>query len=216
MGTLLACPFCRELYGRGEADRCPTCDIPLVDLEKLPLSHEAALEELANLDAPFDRTLPLLYAGRGRGVLFGLALLGLGAFFAPWVTLERPEPIALSAFELARGNARWLWGGAVGWFLLVAIVASRRTVNELRGARVVAVAFPLMTAIEIGWMLARPPTESRFFSSGLAYGPGLFASLALALAAAFVGARLGGPSDEHHDLLTPLEDAPREPGEPLH
>lgn len=216
MGKLLACPFCRELFGSEETARCPGCDLPLVPLEKLPLSHEAALEELAHLEAPFDRKLPFHYLGRGRGLLLLLTSLGFGSFFAPWVTLERPEPLALSAFDLARGNAPWLWGGAVGSFLLFAVLLSRRTVNELRGARVLAVAFPLMTAIEIGWMLARPPAEARYFSSGLAYAPGLYASLLFSLGAAAVGVRLGGRADTHHDLLTPLEESPRDPAEPLH
>jgi hypothetical protein len=217
MGKLLACPFCRELFTEGEVERCPHCDIPLSDLAKLPLSSEAAeLDELGLLDSPFDRRLPFTYWRRGRGLLLGASLLGLASFFLPWVSLLRPDPVLLSGFDLARGNARWLFGGALGWFLLIAVVLSRRSVNEMRGARAIAVTFPLMTVFEIVLMLVRPPSENEVFTSGLSFAPAFYGSLILALLGVGAGLRFGGNPEDFSDLVNPLAPSPRRPGETVH
>ena len=180
----------------------------------------ALLSALAEADAPYvppeDRTLSPWFWRRGRGALLGLSALGLFLFFCPWVSLLRPDAVELSGFDLARGNAGWLWGGAIGWFLLLPLVATRRTVTALRGVRVVCVTFAAMTLGEVVLLLVRKPTEQGYFSYGVDYAWGLYASGLVALAALVVGARLGGRVDDRRHL--PLEGTSNETssGQMLH
>src|SRR5690606_21943844 len=137
-------------------------------------------------------------------------------FFGPWVSLERPDEITLTGHDLATANAPWLWGGAVGWFILVPLLASRRTVNQLRGIRVMATFFPLLTLGEAAMLLINPPEAHRYFGPGLEYTWGLFASATVALLAMIVGARLGGSTEDLRDLPLELPVSGPRTGEPLH
>jgi len=218
MGELLSCPFCRELFAQGEGPKCPACDLPLVPLQKLPLSLDGQAEAAGeNVDPPEDQTLPLFFFKRGRGIVPLLAGLGIGLFFCPWVSLMRPDTISLSGFDLATSNAPWLWGGAVAWFLLIPLVLSRRTLNQMVGVRVICTLFALLTAGETALMLVRPPAEHSYFATGLNYGFGLYASLAVSVFAAVYAARLGGSYRDLRDLPVqiPAQDK-RRPGEALH
>jgi len=209
--TLLACPFCRELYTPSEGDRCPHCGLILVDLEGLPPSLDAQREAaLAGLvDPPELERQTFWYLGRGRGPLALLALLGFLLFLCPWAHLTRPDQVTLSGLDLAKTGAPWLFGGAIGWFLLLPLVWSRRSVVELRGIRVIASALSALTTIEAGLLLARPPLESSYYSSGLRYGWGLYASLLVSLLALWLSARLGGELADLRDLPgTPGQGAP--------
>lgn len=193
MARLLACPFCRELFDERETSRCPQCDIPLVSMERLPPPPE----ELADEDRPFVppefRRLSPWHWQNGRGALVLLALLGGALFFAPWVNLTRVDEVTLRGFDLARGNVPWLWGGALGWFLLVPLVASRRRLVELWGIRVIAATFAAMTLLEVGMLLLRPPRDHSYFAYGVEYAWGLYLSGVVSLAAIGVALRLGGP-----------------------
>lgn len=202
MATLLACPFCRELYTPSEGDRCPHCGLLLVDLAGLPPSLEARQEAEAAglLDPPEFQRQAFWYLGRGRGALAAAAASGLVCFVAPWVHLERPEQVTLSGLDLAKAGVPWLFGGAIGWFLLLPLVWSRRSVAELQSVRIIATALSALTTIEAAFLLVRPPLESRYYSSGLEYGWGLYASLLVSLVALYFGATLGGTSGDLRDL----------------
>jgi len=202
--TLLACPFCRELFTPSEGDQCPHCGLMLVDLEKLPPSAEARreAEEAGLVDPPELEALGFWYLGRGRGALPMLAAAGLALFAAPWARLERPDEVTLSGLDLARTGVPWLFGGAVGLFLLVPLVWSRRSVVELRGVRVIAATLSVMTALEAAALFFWPPLESAHYSSGLTYRWGLAASLVTSLLATVQSARLGGRLDDLRDLPT--------------
>jgi len=218
MGELLSCPFCRELFAQGEGPRCPTCDLPLMPLHQLPLSLDGEQEAAAGVvDPPEDQKLPLFYLRRGRGLLAALAGVGLSLFCAPWVSLSKPDEVTLSGLDLAATNAPFLWGGAVGWFLLIPLVLSRRTLNQMFGVRVICTLFALLTAGETSMMLLRPPVEHSYFATGLTYTWGIYASLVISLAGAVCALRLGG---SQHDLRNlPVHVAAkdtRQPGEALH
>jgi hypothetical protein len=203
MGELLSCPFCRELYSEEEGPKCPECDLPLVRLRDLPLSLDGQaelLETLGSIDPPEDQQLPTWYLGRGKGAAPLLGAVGLALFFQPWVSLTRPDPITLSGHDLATTNAPWLWGGAVGFFLLIPLVLSRRTVRQLLGIRVIASFFPLLTLGEATLLLANPPEGHRYFGSGLSYEWGLYASALVAILCIAVSARLGGSLKDMRDL----------------
>ena len=81
---LLACPFCREMFPDGERKTCPVCGVPLVAQGKLPLSDDALSEDGLARQPEWD-LLPFTYLRRGRGPLALLCVLGLVAFFMPWV-----------------------------------------------------------------------------------------------------------------------------------
>jgi hypothetical protein len=159
----------------------------LVPFERLPPSADALAEEPPlQPTLPEDELLPVLYAGRGRGPLFVLALLGIALFFAPWVVIEIPEDVVRSGFDLARGRAGWLWGGVTGWFVLLPLVATRRTIHKLRGVRPAAIAFSAMTLGEVVVLLALPLPERRVplelhFAWGL-YASGLVSLVGLGFA----------------------------------
>jgi hypothetical protein len=192
MAALLACPFCRTLYRHGEGNSCAVCGVKLVPFERLPPSADALAEEpLAPPVLPEDELLPWHYFGRGRGALLVLSALGLLLFFAPWVRIERPESIVRSGFELARGRAGWLWGGATGWLVLMPLIWTRRTIYKLRGVRPIAVAFSAMTLGETVLLFAMPP-QGRFVPIEIHWAWGFYAAALASLAATVVSVFLGG------------------------
>ena len=140
---------------------------------------------------PEDEPLAWSYWGRGRGALLVLSALGLALFFAPWVRIELPEIAVRSGFELARGRAGWLWGGATGWVVLLPLVWTRRTIYKLRGVRPIAVAFAAMTLGEIALMVALPP-RGRYVPVEIHWAYGLYASALVSLGATLSAALLGG------------------------
>ncbi len=207
VSRLLACPFCRELYPDTETDRCPECGVDLAPLEALPPSLDVIAEAAAagELVPPEDRPVSPLYWRRGRGALLVLAVLGLVFFFSPWVSMTRPDEALISGFDLARGRAGWLWGGAIGWFIVLPLVASRRTIRQMRGVRIVTAMFAAMTAIEIAMLVSLPPQGSRYLRVEFAWAWGLWASAAVSVVGVAFGARFGGRLD---DLpKSPWEDA---------
>jgi len=201
MATLLACPFCRTLYRRGEGASCAVCGVALVPFERLPPSADALAEEPPLMPLlPEDEPLPWSYWARGRGLLLVLSVLGVALFFAPWVRIERPDIAVRSGFELARGRAGWLWGGATGWLVLIPLVFSRRTIYKLRGIRPIAVAFSAMTLGEIALMVAMPP-RGRYVPVEIHWAFGLYASAFVSAVATVTAVLLGGS-------LPPLPAAP--------
>jgi hypothetical protein len=191
--ALLACPFCRELFQEGERARCPVCGVALVAFEKLPPSHDTIHEDLPI--EPEHELLPARYLGRGRGLLAMLGLAGLVAFFLPWVELTMPDVIALSGFALAQ-RLGWAWGAGVAWFILVPTVLSRRSIFQLRGARVAAAFLAAVPGTTVAVLLARPPHGSRGVAVHFTFGPALYATLGLSVVALGAAVLLGGRADD--------------------
>jgi hypothetical protein len=195
--VLLACPFCREMFDRRERRSCPVCGVPLVPLEKLAPATAAALgdddEEL--WEAPEHRPLPWTYLGRGRAFLAILAVVGLGVFFLPWVRLTMPEWVDYSGFALAR-RLGWTWGPAVAWFVLLPTVLTRRSIMQMRGARVAAAFLCAVPGITAAILLLRPPHGVHGVPLRFTFGAGLYASLALSITGVLVGAVFGGRIDD--------------------
>jgi hypothetical protein len=196
MAALQACPFCRKLFTAGEARACPDCDVALVGMNQLPPSLDALEEEAeqGHVTFPEDQPLPTTYMGRGRGALIALSLAGLGAFFLPWVELTMPEAAVYSAFDLARGRAGWLWGGATAWLVMIPLVLTRRTIARMRGVRVVTILFAAMTFTEALMLWLLPPRRG-VTPLELHFRYGLFLSGAISLLGVAVAARFGGSLD---------------------
>jgi len=199
------------MYERSEAELCVVCGMKLVPFARLPPSADALAEEPPLAPTlPEDELLPYGYLGRGRGALLGLAVLGIALFFAPWVAIEIPENVVRTGFDLARGRAGWLWGGVTGWFILLPLVFTRRTIYKLRGIRPIAVAFSAMTLGEVILLISMPPTARRV-PLELHFAWGIYASGAASLAGFLCSIWLGGS-------LPPLPDPPprSSAGETLH
>jgi hypothetical protein len=195
---LIGCPFCRELFSEEEATTCPVCGVPLEAIEKLPLSYEARAALAAELAAiaPEDRPVPWWYYRRGRGALTAVSLLGLAAFFAPWMVLHKPDEIVFSGYELARARGGWFFGGAIGWFVTLPLVLSRRTVYKMRGVRIITAMFSALTVVEAAMLFLHPPHGNRYVPIAYEWGPGLYASAVLGVLGVFFGARFGGRLDD--------------------
>ncbi len=195
---LLACPFCRQLYRTGETEgACPDCGVRLEPMHKLPASLEVRAEEAnwAEPVAPDDRPLPWSHVGRGRGVLGLLALLGLVAFFLPWIEMRVPNLESLSGFDLARHRLGWMWGGSVGWFITLPLVVSRRSIAQMRGVRVILAVFAAMTLVEVVVLLGFPPRSSALRALEFDWGAGLYRSALVSALGVAAALRFGGPSD---------------------
>jgi len=210
---LLACPFCRSLYASAETRQCPECGVKLVPMENLPESLDVAANEFeaGEIVLPERRPLPWNYFGRSRGTLLLLALLGLGLFFAPWVELRMPEFSVRSGFDLARGRAGWLWGGAAGWLVMLPLVWTRRTIQRLRGVRLVTALFAAMTLIEACMLLSTPPQTQHHVPLEIVWRWGIYASLLTSIAGIGAALRLGGSLENLPRIVTDI--ASPDPGQ---
>jgi hypothetical protein len=212
MAALRACPFCRKLYTSGEAATCPECEVALVPMSQLPPSLDAlAEEEASQLVFPENQPLPATYMGRGRGALLALSAAGLFAFFLPWVELTAPETVVYSAFDLARGRAGFLWGGATAWLVMIPLVVTRRTIARMRGVRIVAVMFAAMTVTEALMLWLMPPRRGPT-PLELHFRYGLYLSGAISLVGMAVAARFGGSLDNLPKFLLDTREAPEQAG----
>jgi hypothetical protein len=194
--TLLACPFCRELYEVIEAEVCPVCGVVLKGLGELPPSFEererlAREWEQTTLE---DRTLPWRHLGNGKGWLVLCCALGLALFFAPWIVLSRPETLTLSGFDLAHTRGFWFGGGAAAWLVNIPLVLSRRTLNQMMGVRIIATLLAGLTACQAVLLVLLAPT-STLIPLEYHWGWGFHLSAALSALAAAIASRFGsGPA----------------------
>jgi hypothetical protein len=193
--ALLACPFCRELFEEGEAKACPVCQMPLAKLHKLPPSIDAMHDEAGVPTAPEVELLPLTYLGRGKGPIAVLALAGLAFFFLPWVQLTMPYIASKSAFVLAHERIGWLWGVCAAWVVLVPTVLSRRSIVQMRGARVAAAFLSAIPGIAVSVLLAKPP-RGAIIPVRFTWDWPMWATLAVSVVAVLVSFRLGGSIQE--------------------
>jgi hypothetical protein len=105
-----------------------------------------------------------------------------------------PQTQTFTGFDLAR-RLGWSWGGAVAWVVLVPTVLSRRSIAQLRGARVAATFLSAVPALTVALLLARPP-HSALVPVRFNWGWPMYATFAVSLASAIVSLRLGGRVDD--------------------
>ncbi|HWZ88080.1 MAG TPA: hypothetical protein VNW92_04500 [Polyangiaceae bacterium] len=221
VARLNACPFCRALFAGAEARQCPDCGVKLVAMENLPPSFDAAADdfEAGELVLPEQRPLPWNYFGRMRGLMLIIAVIGLSLFFAPWVELRMPDLDVRSGFDLARGRAGWLWGGAAGWLVILPLVWTRRTIHRMRGVRLVTVLLAAMTLVEVAMLLSIPPRAQHHVPLQIEWRWGLYASLVTSLLGVVAALRLGGDLQNLPRIVTDLSSpnpAETSSGQTLH
>ena len=192
---LEACPFCKELFPKGETRECPVCGVALVSMRNLPESAEALDEEEAA--APKEPRLPLAHWGHARGPLIVLAVLGLGAFFLPWIHQYTPNQTTFTGVDISRRTGL-SWSVAAAWFTLLPLLVSRRTIRSMQGVRLVAGMLAVIPAITAGMLLLNPPRVVQ--AAGVVmkvrfdWAPAIYATLALSLVASVLAVFfLGGP-----------------------
>lgn len=185
---LIACPFCREMFESGERKSCPVCGMDLVAFETLPPSHDAVGEDIPV--EPHHEQLPWSFMGRGRLALAIVGLLGIAMFFLPWVHLTLPDTIDINGFDMAR-RLGWSWSAGCAWVVLVPVVLSRRSIWQLRGARVAAAFLSAVPGVTTFILWMRPP-HSGLVPVRFEYGTAFFATMILSLVAVAISARLGG------------------------
>jgi hypothetical protein len=195
MTDLVACPFCRQLFEPGEASACPDCGLRLRELAKLPPSYDAQVEYPELPTPPHMETLPWTFWGRNRALLLVIALLGVAAFFAPWVHESAPELRDLSGFGLARLRS-YFWAPATAWFVVFPLVLTRRSIHKMRGARVAVAFLAGIALVTVGNLILRPPTGGPHVPVRIEWAWGLYASGAVALAGVLAALGFGGRVDD--------------------
>ena len=194
---LTACPFCREMFEEGEREDCPVCGVALTDFSKLPPSLDAMHEGGDVPTAPELERLPLHYLGRGKAILTALALVGMGMFFLPWVHITLPFVDARSAYVMAQGRAGWLFGTLCAWLVLIPTVVSRRSIIQMRGARVAAAFLCAIPGVCVADLLFFPPKYDAYIPIRFEWSYPLWVTLALSLVGIVVSVTmLGGRLDD--------------------
>lgn len=193
---LLCCPFCRDLYTKDDAlEHCPDCGVDLVPFNEVAPSPESQLEQDYLLEqTPVEwRRLAFWDFRRGRGLLPLLAGLGLLSFALPWFSQSLPETRVLTGYQLARHHVGWLWGGAVGWFILIPLVVSRRSIAAMRGVRMIAAVFASLTATEVLVFVNITSSRQNQVVVQFAWEWGIWISCFISALGTCVAATLGGP-----------------------
>jgi len=188
---IVACPFCREMFEEGEASLCPVCGMELKPFEKLP---PAERDDDGLPAEPEYEPLPWTYLGRGKGLLGLFGMLGIVLFFLPWIEVTMPDTFILSGFDLARIRG-WQWGAFVGWMVLVPTILSRRSVVQMRGARIAAAFLSAIPGLTVGIFLAFPQ-KGGLIPVRYVYEWPFWTTLALSLASLICALRLGGRLDD--------------------
>jgi hypothetical protein len=168
--------------------------VKLVPADKLPLSDDALSEDGVTRQPEWD-LLPFTYIRRGRGPLLLLAIAGLVAFFLPWVKETVPDIVSFSGFALAR-RLGWAWGAGVGWFVLLPVVLTRRTIMHMRGARVAVCFLSAVPGVTAALLLTHAPHPRYGIPLRFSFETGLFATIACSVVAVALGLFFGGRVDD--------------------
>jgi len=192
--VLASCPFCHDLVDGREGRSCSVCGIALVPFHRVsPSTDELELDGMPL--QPEHEPLPVTFLGRGRGPLAVLALVGVAAFLSPWVKITLPDIVTYSGFALAK-RLGWVWAAGIAWCVLAPTVVSRRSIAQMRGARLAAAFLSAIPGVSALVLLARPPHGSHGVPLRFAFGAGVYITLGLSALALVVSLAFGGRSDD--------------------
>jgi hypothetical protein len=188
--------------------QCPECGVDLVPFQSLDHSPESQLElERITEQTPIEyRTLRFWNMRRGKGLLLACALLGLASYALPWFAQTSPETRVLTGFQLARHFVGWLWGGAVGWFILIPLLLTRRTIVAMRGVRMIAAVFASMSALEILVFVNMTASRQNHVLVQFAWEWGIWVSSFISALGTCAALTLGGPLPEIRAPQQPVVD----------
>ena len=196
---LRACPFCRELFTDDETDTCPECGLAVRDLAELPPSPDAealVAEEGRPVPIPQAEPLPWKHMGRGRGLLLACAIVGLGAFYLPWMIQTAPDHELWTGAQMAHVKS-FYWSAFTAWLVLFPAVLSRRTILKMIGARVAVVCLAAMPALVVAMLMRVPQHKvSMGISIDFQWGPGMYVTLVTSIVATLLALRFGGKLDD--------------------
>ena len=212
---ILFCPFCRECF-EGEA-RCPEHDLALVPFEKLPRTAEDAAADLPRDDEELSA-----FDGRfGRAIVAAGALTILASFAMTFVDITvQGSATGFSGFEAASGRAPNLWTVPFVGVVLVAILARRRSLAKMRGARLSVMLLGLAPLFAIGYSYlhvlegaAAATTSAGAQAMQVSPGLGVFVAAFGSAVVALGARRLGllpavkglGPPPADHDTRSPID-----------
>jgi hypothetical protein len=182
------------MFAQRERRACPVCGVALVAFESLPRADHLRAEDDPPAEPEWE-PLPLTFFRRGRGALIVLAVFGLLVFFAPWVQMTMPDVVSYSGFDIAR-RLGWAWAAAVAWFVLLPVALTRRSIMQMRGARVAASFLSAIPGITTGLLLGRPPHGGHGVPLRFTFAWGLYATLAVSVLALGVALFFGGRVDD--------------------
>jgi hypothetical protein len=139
--------------------------------------------------------LPWTYLARGRGLLLAVAAAGMALLFAPWLREQAPSSRQWTGYQFAR-ELPWLWAVPVAWFILFALVLSRRTVYHMRGARLAVGLLATMAFMTALLRIVLRPESGPYITRSYEWGWGLYASAALALGTIVLAFGFGGKAPQ--------------------
>jgi hypothetical protein len=105
-----------------------------------------------------------------------------------------PEVRSMTGFDLSR-HLGWSWAALAAWVVLIPTVLSRRSIAQLRSARVAAAFLAFIPAVTCGILLAFPP-RGAIVHIRFTYDWPLFVTLGLSMVATLVAVKLGGRVDD--------------------
>lgn len=152
--TLLACPFCRELFPSGADERCPECGVVLESFHRVAEYADDIDGELPIPDE--ERHVRWSSPKHGRGPLLVAPVVGLVTFFLPWISIAYPVSLHMSGFDLAR-RLGWPWAIAAAWLVLLPTVLTRRSLRRMRSARLAVLMLSVIPGISSAILWANPP-----------------------------------------------------------
>jgi hypothetical protein len=211
---ILFCPFCRECF-EGEA-RCPEHDLALVAFDQLPKTAEDLASEIPRDDeetSAFDHRF-------GRGIVLAGAIAFLVSFATTFVNVTSGHSTdGFTGFEAASQQAPNLWTVPFVGVVLIAILARRRSLAKMRGARLSVLLLGIAPLFAIGYSYSRvlegaAVLASRSGTAAMQVTPGLgvffaaFGTLVVAYGARRLGStglRDVGPTRADLDARSPIE-----------
>ena len=120
-----------------------------------------------------------------------------------------PEIRTLSGFEFSK-LLGWIWAGGLGWFVMIPLLVTRRTIRQMRGARVAVGFLASMVLLTVVTRLALTPTAHPLIPVRVSWGWGMYAAGCLACMALVLTWKFGG------DITDMPTQQPRRGDETLH
>ena len=142
MSGVRFCPFCKEAFEGTES--CPEHGLRLVTLQELPKPQR---------ELRLTASLPRWELRYGRGWVMAGAILSLIAFLLPLAELRGGVEASSTLYALASGRAKTLWLIPMAACAQLLIIARRRSIADLLGARLSIVWLAMLPMVVVALTL---------------------------------------------------------------